>query len=141
MHPHTVAVDLDGTLVENTWPTIGSWKPGAIQAMRDLNAAGIHIVLHTSRIAPVNPWGEERQPHEVYEEIARVRARLDEAGLTFIHIHTGAGKPGATVYVDDKAERYTGRPGSWRKLVPKLLARCKLPTSEFPPLLGEEGDG
>jgi len=136
MHPHTIAVDFDGTLVENSWPEIGDWMPGAIQAMRQLNEAGIHLVVHTARIAPVNPYGLERPMHEVLAEIARVRQYLDEAGLTFMQIHTQPWKPGATVYVDDRAERYGGRPGSWDKLVPKLLARCGAPTHEFPPLHG-----
>ena len=134
MHAHTVAVDFDGTLVTSAWPDIGEWQPGAIKAMRALNKAGVHLIVHTARIAPVDPYGNPRPQHEVYAEIQRIRQVLDEAGLSFMQIHTQPWKPGATVYVDDKAERYTGRERSWDKLVPKLLVRCGMPTSEFPPL-------
>lgn len=137
MHAHTVAVDFDGTLVTNAWPDIGEWQPGAVEAMNRLHEKGIHLVVHTARIAPVDPWGERRLPSEVFAEIQDVRLKLDQAGLTFMPIHTDPWKPGATVYVDDKAERYTGRPGSWDKMVTKLLARCGVPNAPFPPLLAD----
>lgn len=112
--------------------------PGAVEAMHRLVSAGIHLVVFTSRIAPVDPWGVPRPEADVHREIANVRQWLDEHGLSFMQLHTDPWKPGASVYVDDKAERYTGRPGSWPKLTQKILARCGVPTSEFPPLIREE---
>lgn len=121
-HP-TIVVDLDGTLVESAWPDLGDWMPGAQEAMRAFNNAGYQIILHSVRLLPWMPDGQPRPAHEVAWETARVRNKLDTAGLTFIRIWTGAGKPPGAVYIDDKAERYGGRVGSWRAMTEKVLMR------------------
>jgi hypothetical protein len=121
-HP-IIVVDLDGTLVKSAWPDLGDWMPGAREAMRAFDNAGYQIILHSVRLLPFMPDGQPRPAHEVAWETARVRNMLDTAGLTFIRIWTGPGKPPGAVYIDDKAERYGGRVGSWRAVTEKVLMR------------------
>lgn len=124
MDDRTIVVDFDGTLVENAWPGIGDWKPGAIEAMYRLHEAGFKLVLFSARLSPVDPFtGDERAIDIVLTERNRVRDMLDKAGLRFMDIWTKSGKPGAVAYIDDRAERYNGRPGSWKRVVERILAR------------------
>lgn len=129
-HP-TIVVDLDGTLVESKWPDLGDWMPGAINAMFAFNRAGYQVLLNSVRLLPIMPDGSPRPAHEVAFEVARVRNKLDSAGLTFVRIWKGPGKPPGAVYIDDKAERYGGRPGSWRAMTEKVLTRLGADTFEF----------
>lgn len=119
----TAAVDWDGTCVEDAWPAQGDWLPGAIPVLHELARSGWRILIHTCRIAPVEPDGfTERRPGQVMEEINGIREKLDEAGLTMVEIHTKPWKPSADVYIDNKAVRYAGRPHSWANLLTKLRA-------------------
>lgn len=79
-----IAIDFDGTCVENEYPGIGEEMPYCSQVLRDLQKKHT-LFLHTSRRGD----------------------RLDEAKQWFKDrkidiIHTFA-KPGADVYIDDKA--------------------------------------
>lgn len=42
-------IDFDGTVVENDFPRIGTPLPGAFETLRELKAAGHHLVLWTCR--------------------------------------------------------------------------------------------
>lgn len=130
---HTIAVDWDGTCVEQAWPEMGDWMPGAVDALRTLSEHA-YVVIWTARIAPIDPWGGRRSEADVAASILQIRNKLDSAGLTQIDIFTGGYKPGASVYIDDKAERYHGRPGSWRAMTEKVLARVLDEESIFPAL-------
>jgi len=44
-----IAVDFDGTLVENKWPTIGCRKPKARRAVIFAQTKGAKLILHTCR--------------------------------------------------------------------------------------------
>ena len=44
-----IAVDFDGTVVENKYPDIGKEKPFAIQTLRTLQQEGNRLILFTSR--------------------------------------------------------------------------------------------
>jgi hypothetical protein len=136
---HTIVLDLDGTLVENHWPDLGDWMPGAIEEIGRLHATGkFHFKLFSARLSPYTPWGVPREEYLVAAELRAVRDKLDSAGLTFVDIWRLPGKPGGDVYVDDKAERYHGRPGSWKALADKLITRFTDLDPEFPPFNQEE---
>ena len=45
----TIAVDFDGTIVENKYPDIGKERDFAIQTLRTLQREGNRIILFTSR--------------------------------------------------------------------------------------------
>jgi hypothetical protein len=130
---HTVVHDWDGTLVTNRWPEMGDWQPGAIRAVKRLHAAGLHQVVFSARLSPYDPFTSmRRDPAHVEAEAQKMRAKLDAAGLTYVEIWRKEGKPGASVYTDDKAERYHGRPGSWDRLADKILMRLGKEPAEFP---------
>lgn len=137
-HP-TIVVDLDGTLVESKWPDLGDWMPGAINAMFAFHQAGYQIIVNSVRLLPFMPDGQPRPAHEVAFETARVRDKLDRAGLTFIRIWTGPGKPPGAVYIDDKGERYGGRPGSWRAMTEKVLMRLGAESFDYDAFPDVEG--
>ena len=44
-----IAVDFDGTIVEHEYPKIGKPIPGAIEVLKELKAAGHHLILWTYR--------------------------------------------------------------------------------------------
>ena len=131
---HTINVDWDGTAVPAMWPERPTeFMPGFEEAMRRLHAAGFKLQVWTARISPYDPWTSlRRDPAVVAGEIQYIRGLLDQHGLTFIDIWTKEGKPGGSAYVDDKAERYTGRAGSWAKMADKLIARLGSETPHFP---------
>lgn len=44
-----IAIDFDGTIVEDCFPKIGNLKPGAKDAINDMNEAGHTIIIWTCR--------------------------------------------------------------------------------------------
>lgn len=118
-------VDWDGTLVPAAWPERPTeFMPGAVEAMFALHRAGWHLTVFSARLSPWDPWTSQRRPPEhTAGEVQYVRDMLDSRGLTFIDIWTREGKPGGDLYIDDKAERYNGRKGSWAALTDKILTR------------------
>lgn len=130
---HTIVLDFDGTLVPNSWPDRPTeFMPGAIEAVRRFHQAGFRQILFSARLSPYDPAGLPRPAHIVATEVAYVRDLLDRFGLTYVDIWTLPGKPGGSVYIDDKAERYGGRPGSWDKLAEKVLTRLNAEEPDFP---------
>lgn len=131
---HTIAVDWDGTAVPAMWPEKPTeFMPGFVEAMRRFHAAGMKIIIFTARISPYDPWTSERRPAEVTDaEIAYIRGMLDDHGLDFVDIWVKEGKPGASVYVDDKAERYHGCNGCWRRMTDKVMTRLGAEEAYFP---------
>lgn len=131
---HTAIIDWDGTAVPQMWPEHATeFNPGFVDAMRRLHEAGVKLIVASARLSPLSPWtGEDREPAYILGEIAYIRDMLDAHGLTYMDIWTKPGKPGGSVYVDDKAERYHGRPGSWNALTDKILLRLGAEEPIFP---------
>lgn len=107
-----VAVDWDGTLVEQVWPAEGDWLPGAQQFLHMLQYYGYHVVIYSTRVAPYSyeDWLRPVEDSEVNDQVQYIRRMLDDAGFSDIPIHVGdpAGKLSAEVYVDDKAVQFFG---------------------------------
>lgn len=108
---YTFAVDWDGTLVENAWPLMGEWLPGAVHALKALDALG-KVVIHSCRVAPwefdsEGQWRIWRDPKDTANSIAEVQEMLAAVGLGHIEIWTRDFKPPALVYIDDRAVRFT----------------------------------
>lgn len=131
---HTVIIDWDGTAVPSMWPERPTeFMPGFVKNMKRLHRAGIQLIIHSARLNPYDPWTRQlRDPLHMLGEEQWMRNMLDQAGLGFIGIYTRPGKPGGSVYVDDKAERYSGRPGSWDKVTDKILLRLGKEEAVFP---------
>lgn len=112
-------VDWDGTCTEDSWPKMGAWLPGAIDALRHLCRLG-HVCIDSCRVNPYEHGYDGvrlRPPHITAAAIAEVRAMLDAEGLFEVEIHTTPGKPPGDVYIDNKGMTYHGRPKSWEKLI------------------------
>lgn len=131
----TVVIDWDGTLVEQKWPEMGDWLPGAVEAVEDLLNAGYRVIVHSCRthsndlddVTPLPDW-------KVQLEVDAIRAKLDEADLGIVDIYT-SNKPPADAYIDDKAVRFAG---NWRATVRGVLVNGladghSIPTAAFLP--------
>jgi len=137
---HTIIVDWDGTAVPAKWPERpDTFMPGFVKAMRAFHKKGFRITIMTARISPWDPWtGKRRDSSHSAAETQYIRDMLDREGLTFIDIWTREGKPGGSVYIDDKAERYGGHVRSWDAMVTRVLARLNKEDAVFPGMSGEE---
>lgn len=118
-----IAVDWDGTCVENVWPDEGDWLPGAQKALRKL-AAKYTVMIWSTRIVGVSyrDWNVHLPMAKVWSEIDYIRRMLDEAGLQDIGIFESypdntPGKLSAVAYIDDKAIRFEG---NWPKTLRQL---------------------
>lgn len=111
-----IAVDWDGTCVEQKWPGEGDWLPGAVKHLKKLSR-DYQVLIYTTRIVGVSfyNWNERLPREAVMQEINYIRRMLDEAGLEEVRIFESypggvPGKLGAAAYVDDKAVHFSG---SW----------------------------
>jgi hypothetical protein len=131
---HTIVLDWDGTLVPSRWPEQPTeFMPGAIEAVRRFHAAGHKLLVASARLSPWDPLTSlPASPASVAREKQYIRSTLDGAGLTYVDIWDLPGKPSGSVYVDDKAERYNGRPGSWKAVADKVLLRLNDEAPVFP---------
>lgn len=103
---------------------MGDWIPGAREAVRKLLDANHTVYIYSARLSPIRMDGTQRTPAEVMQAIQAVRDMLDDAGLHGVDIWQGSGKPFWHLLIDDRAMRFPGRPGSWKKILPAALARA-----------------
>ena len=92
-----IAVDFDGTMVDHRYPDVGTPVPGAILAVRALQAQGAKIILLTMRsgtylddaveymtAAGITLWGVNENPEQIsWTESPKVFAHLyiDDAAV------------------------------------------------------------
>lgn len=133
-HRHTICVDWDGTLVPAQWPDAPTeWMPGAKEFLVDA-VSYAHVIVFSARTRREDPRTHEKlDPEEVQRQIDYIRNMLDDHGLEAVGIWTRHGKPTADVYIDDKAERYNGRPNSWKRMAQKMRMRFLEANAWFPP--------
>jgi hypothetical protein len=134
---HTAVIDWDGTAVPGgQWPEKPmEFMPGFVEAMRRLHEEGIRLVIMSSRLNPHDPYTGQRT--QQYESMAAgnyqyMRGLLDAHGLTFVAVWHKEGKPSGMVYVDDKAERYSGRKNAWAAMADRILLRAGKEDAVFP---------
>ena len=119
---HTIAVDLDGTLLTDSWPYLGTPMPGAIEAMQELQKIA-NPVIFTCRIAPMEIDGFTPRPAAVVQmEKDKIQHILESHGLRNIPIWDKPWKPLAAAYVDNRAVRYSGRTNSWDVALQQIRA-------------------
>lgn len=112
-------VDWDGTCAEDSWPKMGKWLPGAVDALRALTKLGT-VEIDSCRCNPYEHGFDGitlRPAHITADAILSIRSMLDAEGLHMVRIHTTTGKPSGVEYIDNKARRFTGRKKSWDVLV------------------------
>jgi hypothetical protein len=112
---YAFAVDWDGVCVENAWPEMGEWLPGATEGLRHLSTLGT-VIIHTCRVAPVyvHAQGDRniviRDEALVASEILAIKKKLKRRGLDGIEVWTRNYKPPAAVYIDDRGWRFENWP-------------------------------
>lgn len=121
-----LAIDFDGTIVTNRFPAIGEPLPGALETLRDLQAAGYSLILWTCR------GNHKTDPNKQYLDDAV--AWLTSHGITLAaanacwplsasedacpHSEFAHDKVFADLYIDDR--NLGGFPG-WDVVREKLL--------------------
>lgn len=94
-----IAVDFDGTIVEDRYPSIGSLRPGAIETLKQLRKEGYQLILWTCRTGKklaeaVNFCASNGIRFDAINESLRYR----------IVAYNGSNprKVGADLYIDDR---------------------------------------
>ena len=100
-----IAVDFDGTLVENAYPNIGELKIdketgySILDKVKELQNSGWQVILWTcrcnERLTDAIKWCEEREffPDAVNENVQEIKDAFDGEGI----------KVFANIYLDDRA--------------------------------------
>jgi hypothetical protein len=110
-----VLIDFDGTIAP--FGHLFSFPeplPGAIEALKKFQDAGIKVVIFTSRLSPL--W-LETVGHSMFQHIDYINEYLGRYGITPYGIT--AQKVPAFAYIDDHAYRYED---NWNELVERILA-------------------
>ena len=121
-----LAVDWDDTCVENEWPGMGLWLPGAVKNLKRLSEH-MDICIFTMRTAPVE-FGSEipRDPLDIQWHVDGITYMLEEAGLPDVTIWTKPYKPPAFAFIDDRGIHYNGRKGAWDALYTRVMLTAGL---------------
>ncbi len=93
-----IAVDFDGTIVNDNYPAIGSEREGAVKTLRQLRSEGYQLVLWTCRtgkyLAQAVSWCAERGIR--FSTInSNIRSEM-------VKYSSDPRKVGATLYIDDR---------------------------------------
>jgi hypothetical protein len=123
-----VAVDFDGTLCEDRFPEIGPARLFVVGAVRALHNLGWRVIIHTCRANGAFSSGEIagdrlhrcmemlrwlRDEGVPYDQVWGLRIdHPDGLDFAFVFDHEQTGKPGADVYLDDKAINVNEGPGN-----------------------------
>jgi hypothetical protein len=104
--------------VEETWPGMGDWLPGAVSALHTLKALGKTAIYslrcHEYEMDDVTP----RPAQAASYEVEKIRAMLDAVDLQDVEVYpNGRGKPPGKYYIDDRALRFEG---DWHKILAKI---------------------
>ena len=94
-----IAVDFDGTLCSNAWPSIGSPNMELFEALRKARSQGAHLILWSCRTGPMLKeavlWCEK---YGLYFD------SVNEDAPSTVALFGGDGKKiYADIYIDDKA--------------------------------------
>ena len=93
-----IAVDFDGTIVEDAYPGIGREREGATETLRRLRSEGYSLILWTCRtdklLAEAVLWCAERG--------IRFSAINGAMRHQVVQYNSDSRKIGASIYIDDK---------------------------------------
>lgn len=103
----TIAIDLDGVILEYVEPWngvmhFGELKAGTVEAMKLLKSLGYTLVVYTTRN---NAMAAHNSDHNVLELTALVQNQLEKSGVPYDYI--ALFKPLARYYIDDRAIRFS----------------------------------
>ena len=115
----TVAIDLDGTILDFDWDSwvskqmnyFGQPKRGAIRALKLLQQRGFKIIIYTCRTnTRVNPQYTLGELWMMVEKI------LEQHKIPFDEVWVETGKPIADYYIDDRAIKFE----SWEQVMEEI---------------------
>lgn len=104
-----IAIDFDGTIVENAFPDVGTPKPNAIETIKRWKRRGHHIIIWTCRstdetLAPMEKFlNDNNVPYD----------KINDNVTTNFHPNP---KIYADVYIDDRGIRYDDDHMNWEML-------------------------
>lgn len=111
--PKIVAVDFDGTLVEDAFPEIGRENPEMFELCKQLKGQGIRLILWTSRAND----NEMRNLDRAVEFCRSKGLEFDAVNENLKEVREMFGgdtrKVYADLYIDDKAIPHTMSPSFW----------------------------
>ena len=111
--PKIVAVDFDGTLVEDAFPEIGRENPEMFELCKQLKDQGIRIILWTSRAND----NEMRNLDRAVEFCRNKGLEFDAVNENIKEVREMFGgdtrKVYADLYIDDKSIPHTMSPSFW----------------------------
>jgi len=112
-----IAVDFDGTCVEERYPGIGKEMPGCIKSLMDLQLQGHTLILWTCRggepLKNAVNWLADRGIHFDWVNV-NCKAEIDEWG-------NDPRKVAADIYIDDRV--LGGFPG-WSNVMEAINRKC-----------------
>lgn len=91
-----IAVGLNDTLVQDMGDGQAVPLPGAVEAMQQLAAEGHRLSVFTSRFSPIPDSEKQRLRQQIEDELASY-------GFPYMEVWTGTHKPGADIFIDDRA--------------------------------------
>lgn len=93
-----IAIDFDGTIVEDVYPTIGPLKPNVAEIMRQIKADGHQIIINTCRTGSQQESAAKflNDNHIPFDVINANHPDLIE------RFGNDCRKLGADIYIDDK---------------------------------------
>src|SRR2546427_299380 len=103
----TFGVDWDGTVVSDSHPPM--FRPGALQALRAIKAAGHQLVLHSCRCNPLDPGPTVEEEVANFYRSGAVSERVEEQWARFSEMRAFA--TGAEVWdLFDVVHQAPGKP-------------------------------
>lgn len=112
--PKIVAVDFDGTLVEDNWPNIGKENIYMFETIKTLKAMGVKIILWTSRNYTEGHGDMLQQAVDYCAERGLIFDAVNE-NIAEVQALTGQDtrKVYADLYIDDKSIPHSQDPLYW----------------------------
>lgn len=109
-----LAIDFDGVLQENIYPSFGKILPGAKEALKKLKKAGHYITIYSSRTC------EELRDNEfdMKKHKEDIENFLKNNDIPFDEIYDKRGKPPCTFYIDDRNIEFKN---NWPEIIARLL--------------------
>jgi hypothetical protein len=131
-----LAIDLDGTLLDQQPGEDGEPQDmpmeGAVEAMQQLVNEGHKLTVFTARFAPM----PDSERYRLKQEIEKTLAGF---GFPEMEVWTGTSKPGADVFIDNKAVTFDGDWGLALAQTQAMLEDQGL--GKVQPYAGEESGG
>lgn len=110
----TIAVDFDDTIVVKVFGTLVPAKD-CIDALQTLRDRGYYVIIHSAR--SWHHWPDRAEREKEMSEI------LDKWEVPYDEVYSGAGKPPAMAYIDDRGVRFSD---NWMDIARVIIEKGKI---------------